>query len=55
MTPEQKFKLEKVIELVSSTLEQPGKDPKILTTWLRVSGDYCYEVADAIRPDTGRE
>ena len=26
-------------------------DPKVIATWLRVAGDYCYQVAEEILED----
>ena len=49
MTNEQKYKIQKVVELATDTLNNyQNTDPKIISVWLSVAGDYCNEVAKEI-------
>lgn len=49
MTNEQKYKIQKVVELATNTLNNyQNTKPKIISVWLSVAGDYCNEVAKEI-------
>ena len=49
MTDKQKYKLQKVIELVTDALNNSQNiSPKIMSVWFSVAGDYCNEVAKEI-------
>ena len=48
MTDEQRYKMEKAIELIKDVLTHDATNTAILATWLGVAGDYCHEVADEI-------
>lgn len=47
MTPEQKYKLNKAIELIRDSIESETNN-RILSVWLLVAGDYCNEIAEEI-------
>jgi len=48
LTEEQRYKLNKVIELVNDSLDEREYNFKIISVWLSVAGDYCEEVAKEI-------
>lgn len=48
MTPEQAHKLIQASELIDGAVDKESDDPKVISTWLRVAGDYCLEVADGV-------
>jgi len=49
MTKEQKYKLARAISLIEESQRYKGDNHKVLSTWLRVAGDYCQEVAEEVK------
>ena len=49
MNNRQTYRLEKAISLIEDALRlQNETPPKITSTWLRVAGNYCNEVAEEL-------
>jgi hypothetical protein len=49
MTKEQIYKLEQALELIQDSIGyEKISRPKIISTWLRVAGNYCREIASEI-------
>lgn len=49
MTNKQTYKLEKAIQNIEDALRlQNETNSRIMSVWIKVAGDYCYEVAEEL-------
>lgn len=47
---EHRYLLKKAIELIEDSLDpQTTSDPKVISTWLSVAGDYCKDAAESLK------
>ena len=52
LKPEQIYKLEQASVLIADTVHTDLTDPKILSTWLSVAGNYCHQIAREVVAQT---
>jgi len=49
--PEHQHKLAQASILIDDAYHAENVAPKVISTWLRVAGDYCHQVAQEILED----